>query len=188
MKRLTLIPAVAAALALSACGSADNESAPTTEDGAIKKQIGEWGGYGCPEGDSSEECVTQFKLDSVEVGDTCEDFGMPSVDEENQDQNLLQITATTKVKAGVSADDMEARLTNNSDWNALRADGITEPLEVHIMCLSNGGGITDFWADPVAPGTTVERSMIYRAPDGMEKIELIDSMSGTRWQWDMPQQ
>lgn len=191
--RHLLVSVTIPALALTACGDDDfsPESAATdrstatttsTPAGPIPKAVGEEGGILCDE--AFTECEMEFTLDELDAATSCEELGFATYDDSDAGHQLVTIKTRITLAPGASED--AAHFNAFANWNALRPDGVTQPLDPAYSCDGEDLMNIDRWIEPVGRGTTVERLDLYRLPEGATKIALIEPHAQAHWEWDAP--
>ena len=184
MKNLTTLTlAACAALTLTACGG--DEEPPTTEDGALIKQLGQWAGANCA-GDAIEDCKVQFKVDAIDTATGCTGFGYASHHDDPADDTADYVRIGTTIKMTGEADEIDQNFGTNTQWMMAGADGVSRPLDEEYLCIGDDIDPNDSWAQATAPGMTIERTTLYKMPEETGSIQLMDQIAGTHWQWEMP--
>lgn len=202
MKTRQILAAVSTvALALAGCGSNDPTPSPTAAEdqpqittsaaedrrtepggGPISKTVGEKSGILC--NDDFTECEMEFIIDAIDTASSCEDLGYSTYDDSDAGHHLVRIKS--RITLAQDASDGAANFNSFADWNALRPDGVTQPLDPAYSCDADELQTSTHWYEPIARGTTVERLDLYRLPEGASKIALIEPVAQAHWEWDAP--
>lgn len=194
MKKLTIAAFTVCTLTLSACGgevgtdTVSSETATTTLsspsiDRQITKQIGEIAGYNC--GDSVNECMINFSVETMQISDSCEDLGMETYPDKSEElQRMLRVDTKIYSSPDATTDELNYFL-GLSSWNFLTSDGITAPTTEANGCLGDAMTARNDFNQPVVPGTTVLRHELYELPDNAERLRLITPDAETYWEWDL---
>lgn len=183
-KNIAISLAASTALILTACGT-DPETRPTTDDGALIKQIGEWAGANCTD-DTIESCNVQFKVDAIETGTGCAGMGYTSAYDDPAEDTTDYVLIRSTIKMTSEADPIDQNFGTNTSWTVVGDDGVSRPLDEEYMCIGDDIDPNDSWAQASASGMTAERTTLYKVPPETGSIQLVDTIGDTRWQWEMP--
>lgn len=194
--------AVALSLALGACsadsadtGSSPNEAtttystgepstaaetAPTSEVPELKdpgedagmSAVGKEAGFDCV---ALEDCSILFTVEALEVLDSCPGS---AYGEQPADTQLLRIPVLIKTKPS-DFDYDPSTFAIWSEWSALTADGINQPLGNSAWC--SGPREETHWTSSIRVGDTVRHVHYADLPVGTEELRLTETRVGSRF-------
>ena len=199
MKVQYVVPALAAALLLAGCSSADggSESAssptppvPTNEQsndeerdgpqrsprGYILKEVGEQGSLGLPE-DPDSRWIT-FTVDEIVENEQCDSYEPPTGVPTRVDVSIATADVPDEYRLSAGA------LFNPGSWQWVQEDGTTSGVTAQQGNYSFSCGTWQQLASGLASNSQYRATFYFDVPEGA--TNLILDHGGGGWEWELP--
>ncbi|MBV7294902.1 hypothetical protein KRX51_03085 [Corynebacterium sp. TAE3-ERU12] len=165
-KSILAVSVVASAAVLVGCGGdADEDTGPTQLSIGQEVELN-CGGDGCP---------ATIALEKVEVGSTCEDLGVPTLEgfEADKDGDIAAVDSIVSTSA-----EHDGPYTALMQWNAVTSDGVSHPLDESFQCAWDGSVGQEIGFTTVAAGQKKEWKQAFIIPTDAVKIQIVDGETG----------
>ncbi|AJK68592.1 hypothetical protein [Corynebacterium marinum] len=158
--------------------AAEDTEMMTPGEGVREAAVGKEAGFDCLE---YGDCSVLFTVEALEILDSCPGS---AYNEQPADTQLLRIPVLIKTKPS-DFDYDPSTFAVWSDWSALTADGINQPLDGSTWCAEPRE--ETHWSSRIRVGDTVRHVHYADLPVGTEELRLTETQSGGRWSFSADQ-